>query len=259
MMEPVHDAAAEARLLISCLDLTNLNDTCSEADVDRLIERAETPDGPVAAICIWPRFVAHARPRLPLGIRLATVVNFPHGGEDVEATCREAEKAAADGADEIDLVVSYPSFLRHEGGGPDFVRLQVSRVKEAAGGRTLKAILETGELVDPALIAAAGEAALAGGADFLKTSTGKTATSATPASARILLETIRRTGWTAGVKPSGGIKSFEDAAGYHRLANEVMGPDWAGPETFRLGASGVLDDLLAVAGAGPRELPTAGY
>ncbi|ALN71944.1 deoxyribose-phosphate aldolase [Aureimonas sp. AU20] len=242
------DRATEARQLIACLDLTDLNEDCTSADVETLVRRASTPEGDVAAICIWPRFVAEARAILPAGIQLATVVNFPGGGEDVAATIEETRKAVADGADEIDLVISY----RRVAADPGFVEAQVRAVKEAAGTARLKAILETGELADPDLILSAAEAALEGGADFLKTSTGKVPVSATPEAAGILLQAIANAGGRVGFKPSGGIRRFEDAKLYRDMAEEICGPGWATPDRFRLGASGVLTDLLCVAGAAAR-------
>lgn len=253
MMADMDDRAV-ARALIACLDLTNLNDDCTEADVAALCERAVTPEGKVAAICIWPRFVAFAKPRLDSAIRIATVVNFPHGGDDVEATKRETHAAVADGADEIDLVIAYRR-LRDV----DFVEAQVREVKAAAGTARLKTILETGEIGDPMLIRHAAEAALRGGADFLKTSTGKTRISATPEAATVLLEAIAGHGGTVGFKPAGGIKTFEDARGYRDLAERICGAGWAIPERFRIGASGVLTDLLAVASGAARDGTRAGY
>ncbi|MBB3952736.1 deoxyribose-phosphate aldolase [Aureimonas jatrophae] len=244
-----------ATILIRRLDLTNLDDGCTAADVDALIERAATPVAAVAAICIWPRFVAQARARLPADMRLACVVNFPDGGEDVAETCRETRQAVADGADEIDLVVSW----RRAGDRPDLIRDQVRAVKEAAGTARVKAILETGDLADPALVRAGAEAALDGGADVLKTSTGKTGTGATPEAARILLDAVARRGGAAGFKASGGVRRFEDARSYYRLAEEILGAGQATAERFRIGASGVLADLVAVAGGERRADAVAGY
>lgn len=245
-----------ATILIRRLDLTNLDDNCTPDDVDALIGRAATPAAAVAAICIWPRFVAQARARLPADMRLAAVVNFPRGGEDVADTVRETREAIAAGADEIDLVVSW----RLAGERPAFIRDQVRAVREAAGSARLKAILETGDLAEPALIRAAATAALEGGADFLKTSTGKTGTGASEGAARILLEAIRDAGSAAGFKASGGVKRFEDARLYYRLAEEIGGEGWATVDRFRIGASGILADLVAVAGGERRaDTAVAGY
>lgn len=247
--------ARRARELISRLDLTNLNETCTEADVAALCEKAETPEGPVAAICIWPDFVGFARRELSARIRVATVVNFPLGGDDVDATLAETRKAVSDGADEIDLVIAYERLADD----PGFVEAQVRTIKASCGHAKLKAILETGRLFDEGAIRTACHAALSGGADFLKTSTGKVEVNATPASARILLEEIARAGATVGFKPAGGIRTFEDADGYIRLAETICGLDYPTPERFRLGASSVLADLLAVAIGTERPGGLAGY
>jgi deoxyribose-phosphate aldolase len=113
------------------------------------------------------------------------------------------------------------------------------------GGRLLKVILETGELVEPALIEGASRVAIQAGADFIKTSTGKTPVSATPQAAEIMLNTIKASGRPVGLKPSGGIRTVEDAGLYLGLADRIMGPGWATPRTFRIGASSVYDALIA--------------
>ena len=251
------DAARRRRAaeLIGRLDLTNLNDDCTEDDIAALCRRAATPAGPTAAICIWPRFVAHAREHLAPGIRIATVVNFPAGGDDVDATVMETKQAVADGADEIDMVIAYARLVED----PGFVEAQVRTVKAACGPARLKTILETGKLFDEPAIRTACRAALAGGTDFLKTSTGKVEVNATPASARILLEEIAKAGSTVGFKPAGGIKTFEDADGYMTLAESICGKDYPTAERFRLGASGVLGDLLAVFEGRERAGGKAGY
>jgi deoxyribose-phosphate aldolase len=236
------DPKALSRRAIACLDLTNLNDDCSEADVIDLCARAATPHGDTAAVCIWSRFVPLAKQKLAGNtIRVATVVNFPHGGEDMAPVIAETEKAIADGADEIDMVMAY----RLVADRPADTRGQIEAVREAARGRLLKVILETGELRDAALIGKAAEIAIAAGADFIKTSTGKVAVNATPEAARVMLRVIAGHLGEIGCKPAGGIRTLDDVAVYFGLADEILGPDWATPKTFRIGASGVLDVLLA--------------
>ena len=106
------DLKAVARKAIGLLDLTNLNDDCTPEDIVSLCARAQTPHGNTAAICIWKEFVAQAKDLLnDSGIRIATVVNFPDGGTDIEAVTGEVEAALASGADEIDLVMPYRSLL----------------------------------------------------------------------------------------------------------------------------------------------------
>ena len=153
--------------------------------ITELCRRAVTPHGPVAAVCIWPAFVAQAKRELAnTPVRVATVVNFPAGDDPLEETRAETREALSDGADEIDFVVPWRRLAE---GHPEAVAASVREIKDICGPAVLKAILETGELGEPALIRRAADEALAGGADFLKTSTGKVAVNATPEAAEILL------------------------------------------------------------------------
>ncbi len=240
------DLETVARRAIVCLDLTNLDDDCTSDDVDALCARAQTVHGSAAAVCVWPRFVSQSKAALEgTGIKVASVVNFPGGDAPIGAVRVETERALADGADEIDLVVPYRALM---GGNPEAVETFVSEIRSVCKGATLKAILETGELADPGLIRDAAERALRGGADFLLTATGKVPVNATPEAAEILLKAIRMPGGRAGLKVSGGIRSTEDARTYFDLCDTMMGGSWAGPRHFRIGASGLLDALLATLG-----------
>jgi deoxyribose-phosphate aldolase len=242
-MTAATDLGNVARRALVCLDLTNLDDACDAAAIADLCRRAQTPHGSVAAVCVWPRFVAQSKAALAhTGVRVATVVNFPRGEDALDAVAAETRAALSDGADEIDLVV--PS-RRLIAGDAEAVATAVRAIKEVCGEATLKAILETGELKDAALIGLAAEAALDGGADFLKTSTGKVAVNATPQAAEILLHAIARRGGTCGFKPAGGVRTVADAAVYLGLCDGILGAGWAGPKRFRIGASGLLDALLA--------------
>ena len=232
-----------AQSALACLDLTDLSDECKESQIEALIQRAATPFGAVAAICIWPQFVPLARQKLKSGIAIATVINFPKGGENITQVLGDVHEVIKDGADEIDLVMPYRALQR---GDVDLVREMIEAVVSEIDGRALlKVILETGELQTPALITQASELALAAGADFIKTSTGKTAQSASPEAARLMLEAIKRQPRAAGFKAAGGIRTLADARIYLELAEQIMGPGWAKPEHFRIGASGLLDALLA--------------
>ncbi|PTM60321.1 deoxyribose-phosphate aldolase [Phreatobacter oligotrophus] len=240
--------AAFARRAIALLDLTDLSNGLDEAGVERLCARAVTPLGPVAAVCLWAGFVPQAR-RLLRGtpVRIATVVNFPAGEDDVMRAADEARYALLDGADEIDVVLPWRSLIA---GRQEVVGALLGAVRAVVPpGKTLKTILETGELKTPALIRAAARIAIGTGADIIKTSTGKTAVSATPEAVRLMLEEIRASGRQVGLKPSGGIRTADDARAYLALADEIMGEGWARPETFRFGASGLLDALLVEGGA----------
>jgi deoxyribose-phosphate aldolase len=241
-------AQAAARAL-PLLDLTSLEADDDETRIAALCRRATTRFGPVAAVCIHAPFVALARRMLPSGIAVATVANFPHGTGALADVLGEIEGALGDGADEIDVVLPYPAFLAGDRDRPS-VLLRAAR-KATQGRARLKVILETGALAAPAVIRSAAEIAIAAGADFLKTSTGKRQPAATPEAARILLETIAASGRAIGCKVAGGVRTTEDAARYLALADTIMGPAWAGRETFRFGASALLDDLLRALGDEP--------
>ena len=247
-----------ASFALSLLDLTNLRDDCDAAAIEKLCERAQTPAGSTAAICIWPRFVAQARGILGADskVKIATVVNFPSGELPVETVVAETSQAIADGADEIDLVIPYRAFLA---GDEDAVTAMVSAVRAACGPTTLKVILETGELKDSGKIRRASELAIAAGADFIKTSTGKVQVNATLEAADIMLQVIRDSRKKVGFKPAGGISSVADADLYLRLAETIMGANWLMPSTFRFGASGLLDDILSVLNGGASARVSSAY
>ncbi|TFH87669.1 deoxyribose-phosphate aldolase [Billgrantia azerbaijanica] len=242
-----------ARQALALMDLTSLNDDDSDATIEALCQRAKTPLGTPAAVCVYSAFVVTARRALTahqLGgiVKVATVANFPQGGDDVMAAAREARAAVASGADEVDVVFPYRALMA---GDETVGRELVACCRQACGDAVLKVILETGELGEPALIRRAAELAIEGGADFLKTSTGKVAVNATLEAAEILLETIKASGRDVGFKAAGGVRTVEDAQAYLDLATRLMGPAWLTPAHFRFGASGLLDDLLATLGVLP--------
>jgi deoxyribose-phosphate aldolase len=256
-MTPRASRSVAARAL-PLLDLTDLGEAMTAADADRLCDRAVGPSGSVAAVCLWPRFVARAKAKLARsGVRVATVVNFPAGGDDAGAVVAETKDAIADGADEVDAVLPWRALRRGDAAAAE--RLLRAVRKAVPRRRRLKVILETGELKDPALIGEACRLALAAGADFLKTSTGKTPVGATPEAVRIMLRAIRGAGRPVGLKVAGGVRTLADAAAYLSLAGRMMGAGWVSPATFRFGASGLLDALeAALAGRAPAP-PARGY
>ena len=229
---------------IPLIDLTDLSDDGTPAQMDALVARALALPMPVAALCIWPAFVAQARAALgPSSIKLATVVNFPQGGEDVAAACAQTQAALADGADEIDLVLPWRALVAgRDGMARDMVRGVARALSPAA---QLKVIIESGELPDARMIARASRLAIDEGANFIKTSTGKTAVSATPGAARIMLGVIREAGANVGFKASGGLRTLAQAREYLALADEILGSGFVSPAHFRFGASSLLDPLLA--------------
>ncbi|MBD3845258.1 deoxyribose-phosphate aldolase [Bosea sp. SSUT16] len=234
---------AFARRALALLDLTDLADDATEDGARDLCRRAVSGPVPVAAVCLWPRFVATARLALGDGpVRIATVVNFPEGGTPIAPVIRETEEALEAGADEIDLVLPWQAVLA---GHTTAATAMLRNVRMRCGDRLLKVILETGEYPDLEKVRTAAELAIAWGADFIKTSTGKTARSASIPAARVMLNVIAMAGRPVGLKPSGGIRTLADAKGYLDLADAIMGPDWATPRTFRFGASGLHGALLA--------------
>ncbi len=234
---------AFARRALALLDLTDLADDATEDGARDLCRRAVSGPVPVAAVCLWPRFVATAREALGDGpVRIATVVNFPEGGTPIAPVIRETEEALEAGADEIDLVLPWQAVLA---GHTTAATAMLRNVRMRCGDRLMKVILETGEYPDLEKVRTAAELAIAWGADFIKTSTGKTARSASLPAARVMLNVIAMAGRPVGLKPSGGIRTLADAKGYLDLADAIMGPDWATPRTFRFGASGLHGALLA--------------
>lgn len=251
------DLKAAARTALACLDLTSLNDGDTAADIDALCRRAQTAHGPVAAVCVWPRFVAQARAALPAGIKVAAVANFPDGALDQARALADVATIAQAGGDEVDVVLPYRALMA---GQSTEVAEFLSEVRFASRPLTLKVIIESGELQAPELIAQATRLALAAGADFVKTSTGKTPTGATPAAAAVMLKEIQASGLpSAGFKASGGVRSVADAAGYIAQAEAALGAQALNPQRLRFGASGLLTDIEAVLGGAASTASNAAY
>ncbi len=258
MADAAADFKAVAARALGLLDLTSLNDDDDEAVVDDLCARARTPFGPVAAVCLWPRFVARAKKRLHgSGIKVAAVANFPAGGDDLALALSDTREIVGQGGDEVDLVMPYNRWLA---GDRDAAKEMVASTKRACGDAArLKVILETGKLGDRQHIYDASRDVIDAGADMIKTSTGKIAVSATLEAAEAMLTAIKESGRDVGFKAAGGIRDTAGAGQYLALADLIMGPDWVDPWRFRFGASGLLNDLLAVLGEGDRPAAQQGY
>ncbi len=236
------DNVTAAKILLSCLDLTSLNNTDTEYTIEDLCQRAVTPYGKTAAVCIHSKFIALAKQSLSnSGVKVATVVNFPHGKNDIKKLEKEIEFARAKNVDEIDAVFPYHEFLA---GNTDACQRFLKAFVKGCEGITSKIILETGEFSNSTAIASASQMAIDSGVNFLKTSTGKTPVSATPEAANIMLETIAANNTKTGFKASGGIKDVMTAKQYLILAEQILGPSWIKPENFRIGASSLLKDIL---------------
>jgi deoxyribose-phosphate aldolase len=251
------DLKAAARTALACLDLTSLNDGDTAADIEALCRRAQTAHGPVAAVCVWPRFVAQARAALPASIKVAAVANFPDGALDVTRALADVAEIAQAGGDEVDVVLPYRALLADQS---TEVAEFLSEVRFASRPLTLKVIIESGELASPDRIAQATRLALAAGADFIKTSTGKTPVGATPEAAAVMLKEIKASGLSsAGFKASGGVRSVVDAAGYIAQAEATLGAAALNPQRLRFGASGLLTDIEAVLAGAASTASNAAY
>ena len=245
----------QARLALACLDLTSLTDGHEthggEADIEALCAKADGKHGRTAAVCVWPRLAGLARSLLPPTIAVAAVANFPGGSSDIGRAVRDTAQIVSAGAQEVDVVIPY----RDLAAAPALL----AAVRRECQGLLLKVIVETGELNDDALILQACRMALDAGADFLKTSTGKRPLAATPAAARLLLTAIAtdpQARGRVGFKPAGGIRTVADAALYLQLTADMLGQGALTPKRFRIGASGLLNDIEAVLAGAAR--PAAG-
>lgn len=239
MENKVQQAITIARLL----DLTSLQGSESQGDITKLCAQCVGSFGHVAGLCVFPHFLPQARQELEaLGassVRLATVANFPQGSLDSHKVVGEIYQCLELGAQEIDLVFPYHAFMA---GAQDDVGAFLTACRSACSV-TLKIILETGELKEPVLIRGASELAITAGADFLKTSTGKSAVHATIPAAQTMLKAISQSSCPVGFKVSGGIRLVEEAIAYFHLVEEIMGHKWISPDTFRFGASSLLQDI----------------
>lgn len=241
---------ALAAQLLSLLDLTSLGEDDTPARIDALCASARTTHGMPAAICVYPEHVTTVRRHFPdAALKVATVVNFPEGGSDPMRVSREARRAIAAGADEVDMVLPYRALMA---GDAAAASAAVVACRDACGqGIGMKLILETGELQSPELIFQASQIGLQAGVDFLKTSTGKVPVNATHDAARVMIDAIAQAGGQCGIKLSGGIRSLDDAAPYIDIIAARMGRDWLRPSRVRIGASALFADLLAELAAPP--------
>ena len=240
-------------LAIRMVDLTTLEGKDTTGKVRALCAKAihPQPGDPtipsVAAVCVYPALVAEAKEALRGStVRVASVATgFPSGQTFRDVKLAETRAAVEAGADEVDMVIDRGAFLAGEYAA---VFEEIVEVREAAGPAHLKVILETGELETYDNVRRASILAMAAGADFIKTSTGKVTPAATLPVSLVMLEAIRdferATGRQVGMKPAGGIRTAKEAIAYLVVLYETLGPRWMSPEWFRFGASSLLNDLL---------------
>jgi deoxyribose-phosphate aldolase len=241
------------RLAVSMLDLTTLEGADTPGKVRHLCAKAVCPSPTIpeipscAAVCVYPSLAVVAHAALEgTGVRTASVATaFPSGQASFEVKLRDVEDAVAAGAEEIDMVISREAFLAGE---DTRVMEEIVRVKEACGDAHLKVILETAELGSYDHVRHASLLAMEAGADFIKTSTGKAASGATPGVTLVMLEAIRdymeRTDRPVGMKAAGGVSTSKAALHRLVLVKETLGDEWLSPDRFRIGASSLLNDLL---------------
>ena len=240
-------------LAIRTIDLTTLEGSDTPGKVAALCSKALRPDPldptipPVAAVCVYPNLVPVAVERVRgSGVKVASVATgFPSGQAPLDVKLAEVRAVVEMGADEVDMVIDRGAFLS---GRYAKVYDEIVKVKEAVGDAHLKVILETGELGTYDNVRRASLLAMAAGADFIKTSTGKVNPAATLPVALCMLEAIRdvheETGRLVGFKPAGGVRAAKQAIQHLVLVHETVGPDWLTPELYRIGASSLLNDIL---------------
>ena len=241
------------RMALGLIDLTTLEGRDTAGKVRQMCYKAahlheELPGLPhVAAVCVYPAMVPVARKEVEgTGIYVASVATaFPSGQSDRQLKLQETRIAVDNGADEIDMVISRGAFLRGE---YSFVHDEIAAVKDSCQGRTLKVILETGELCTLDNVRLASDLAILAGADFIKTSTGKVSPAATMPVTLVMLQAIKdhflATGKKVGMKPAGGISDAKTAIQYLVMLQETLGSDWLNRSLFRFGASSLANSLL---------------
>ena len=240
-------------LAVRCMDLTTLEGTDTVGKIVALCSKAIRPDPvdpsipPVAAVCLYPQLVPVAAEQLKgTGVHVASVAGaFPAGLGPLDSRLREIAEVVELGADEVDIVLNRSQFL---GGRYAQAYDELVAAREAAGAAHLKVILETGELGSYDRVRQASMLAMAAGADFIKTSTGKIGTGATLPSALCMMEAARdfhrQTGVEVGIKVAGGVRASKQSIQYLTILFETLGANWMTPDRFRIGASTLLNDVL---------------
>lgn len=241
------------KLALSMIDLTTLEGKDTSGKIEQLCYKAQHLHDSlkniptVAAICVYPAHIRTAKNALRGSpIHIASVATaFPSGQSSLKIKLDETKFAVAEGADEIDMVISRGQFLA---GNYQYVYDEIASVKEVCGKSHLKVILETGELDTLDNIRKASEIAMHAGADFIKTSTGKIQPAATMPVTYVMLDAIKdyylKTGKIIGMKPAGGISTSKIALQYLVMLNEVLGREWMDKKYFRFGASSLANDIL---------------
>lgn len=229
--------------LLRLLDLTRLNDEDSPADMALWLTQTARPDAQPAAFCVYPQFITQTLTHLQqhqMAVPVATVVNFPSGDLPVDQVVGQIAQSLALGATEIDAVLPYKTLLA---GDCESVKHFMHEVRRACGATPLKIIIESGALGTAQQICKATELAIEGGADFVKTSTGKVPVGVTMEAAQIMLTAIAGAGRPVGFKASGGVRTVAQALTLVQLYEDITG-QLAHASGMRIGASALLTELL---------------
>lgn len=252
--ESTAEVREDLRQIFSCIDNTTLEGCDTKAKVSELchkslaLQNTSLGIAPVAAVCVYPVFVRQAHRELEgSSIKVASVAGaFPAGQSPLSVKLQEIKYALDEGADEIDMVISRGALLE---GDEQRVFDEIAAIREQTFGKTLKVILETGELQTCDNIVKASQLAIAAGADFIKTSTGKIAVSATLEAANAILRTIKKhfdsTSKLVGFKAAGGISTPEEVLKYCQLYKDIIGKEYINKQYFRIGASRLTERLFA--------------
>ena len=228
--------------IVSLIDLTRLGDNDTSNDIINLANKAKNNLGQVAALCVYKEFIQIVKDKLGQDFKVATVTNFPKGNSDLKIVLDETKQALENGADEIDLVIDFNDYIKN--GKSDKSCELISESKKLCKDKTLKVIIESGELKSEELIRKVSSDAIENGADFIKTSTGKVSIGATLDACNIMIDEIVKSGKKVGFKASGGIRTYEEALKYTKMAQDKISKDFVNNESFRFGVSGLLDNLL---------------
>ena len=251
---PANNTPEVKKFLFNCIDLTTLKSEDSDESVMKFTQKVNKFDEEfpalknVAAICVYPNFAAIVKNTLEVdGVNIACVSGgFPSSQTFIEVKVAETALAIAEGADEIDIVISIGKFLS---GDYEGMCEEIQELKEVCKERHLKVILETGALKSASNIKKASILSMYSGADFIKTSTGKQQPAATPEAAYVMCEAIKeyhqKTGIKIGFKPAGGINTVNDAIIYYTIVKELLGEEWLDNQLFRLGTSRLANLLLS--------------
>ena len=241
------------KTILGCIDLTTLEGSDTNEKVSKLCDTAkgfrddEKGIPSTASVCVYSPFVALAKDWLrDTPIHVASVAGgFPSGQLPINLKVAEVEYAVAQGADEIDMVISRGAFLE---GNYQRVYDEIRAIRKACPQQKLNVILETGEVETPQNIFRASQLAIHAGADFLKTSTGKIAVNATPEAFWVMMFAIRQhymaTGQTVGIKVAGGVSTPEQAYTYLHIWRQNMGKEWLTTDLFRVGTSRLANKIF---------------